>query len=369
MVMCEGMSDPADFTGYQVALWREIATDLGLQETKDWVFSCVDWNMMLEDLANANGSCSFGAAGVEVISANIDLGFKFSWPIYKSGYHILVAAADDGGVWSFTQAFHWSVWLLLGVTAIGVSLLITAVECMTHGNKVNKRGLRGWSWYTTAKLVQNTVQVGDPHTWASKVLVLGYAALTVVMVHLFTASTAGIMTAKNLANDIKGVDDLAGKTVQTWEGYMTSLRDTSYDAVGLPWDTNADTAAFVDNLRSHRYQALVLDTATIMDMASHAEHCDLFPVGGAFQTFDLSIAFPPDAPDGLISNVSTSMVRLQTEGAVLDELERVFMHGETVGKMADIYGKGLDNAHTCADALSDDAAGGQRVDTVIHFKQ
>lgn len=62
-VMCEGMSDPADFTGYQVALWREIATDLGLQETKDWVFSCVDWNMMLEDLANANGSCSFGAAG------------------------------------------------------------------------------------------------------------------------------------------------------------------------------------------------------------------------------------------------------------------------------------------------------------------
>lgn len=53
----------------------------------------------------------------------------------------------------------------------------------------------------------------------------------------------------------------------------------------------------------------------------------------------------------------------------MDELERVFMHGETVGKMADIYGKGLDNAHTCADALSDDAAGGQRVDTVIHFKQ
>jgi ABC-type amino acid transport substrate-binding protein len=63
-VMCEDMADPAAFTGYQVALWREIAQDLGLQETNDWVFSCVDWNMMIEDLASPNGSCSFGAAGV-----------------------------------------------------------------------------------------------------------------------------------------------------------------------------------------------------------------------------------------------------------------------------------------------------------------
>jgi hypothetical protein len=62
-VMCEGMTDPADFTGYQVALWREIAHDLGLQETEDWLFSCVDWNMMIKDLASPNGSCSFGAAG------------------------------------------------------------------------------------------------------------------------------------------------------------------------------------------------------------------------------------------------------------------------------------------------------------------
>jgi hypothetical protein len=76
-------------------------------------------------------------------------------------------------------------------------------------------------------------------------------------------------------------------------------------------DTNADTAAFVENLRTHRYQALVLDTATIMDMAAHAENCDLFPIGGAFQKFDLSVAFPQDAPDCFISNVSASMVRLQ----------------------------------------------------------
>jgi hypothetical protein len=41
---------------------------------------------------------------------------------------------------------------------------------------------------------------------------------------LLAATTASSMTAKNLSNDIKGVNDLAGKTVQTWEGYMSSLR-------------------------------------------------------------------------------------------------------------------------------------------------
>jgi hypothetical protein len=135
-------------------------------------------------------------AGVEVISANIDLGLKFSWPIYRSGYQILVAAAAGGGVWSFTQAFHWSVWLLLGATAVGVSILITAFECITHGNKVNKRGLRGWSWYTTAKMVQTPAHVGDPHTWASKVLVLGYASVMLAMVHLFTGGRLAGLSRK-----------------------------------------------------------------------------------------------------------------------------------------------------------------------------
>jgi hypothetical protein len=60
---------------------------------------------------------------------------------------------------------------------------------------------------------------------------------------------------------------------------------------------------------------------------------------------------------------------MQTESAVLDELERVFMHGEIKGKMADVYGKGLSNAHTCADALVNDADGGHHTDTVIYFAQ
>jgi hypothetical protein len=44
------------------------------------------------------------AAGVEVSLPNIVAGLKFSWPIYKSGFHVLIASAvEEGGIWAFAQ--------------------------------------------------------------------------------------------------------------------------------------------------------------------------------------------------------------------------------------------------------------------------
>lgn len=62
MVMCAGMEGVKDFGGYQVALWRAIAKDLGWEETS-WTFKCMDWSEMIDDLVSSNGSCSLAAAG------------------------------------------------------------------------------------------------------------------------------------------------------------------------------------------------------------------------------------------------------------------------------------------------------------------
>lgn len=91
--------------------------------------------------------------------------------------------------------------------------------------------------------------MGDPRTWASRVLVLGWAFLVVIMVHLFTggwcvcglaatrlcyvtthtvtlpppippsktATTASKLTMQRLANDISDKSDLPGKAVESWE--------------------------------------------------------------------------------------------------------------------------------------------------------
>jgi hypothetical protein len=127
---------------------------------------------------------------VEVSLSNILLGLKFSWPIYKSGFHVLIASAvEQGGTWAFAEAFHLSVWVVLGATAITVSFLVTVAEAFTYGNHANRKGLRGWSWYSMGKMVQVPTHVGDPKTWASKVLILGYAFLALIIVSLSAAST------------------------------------------------------------------------------------------------------------------------------------------------------------------------------------
>lgn len=76
-------------------------------------------------------------------------------------------------------------------------------------------------------------------------------------------------------------------------------------------DTDADSQALLDNLRSHKYQALVLDTPVVQYLAATSSQCDLYPVGDSWETFDLAVAFPPDAPDGMVANVSASILRLQ----------------------------------------------------------
>jgi hypothetical protein len=58
-------------------------------------------------------ACNLYAAGVEVSLPNIVAGLKFSWPIYKSGFHVLIASAvEEGGIWAFAQVSRgcYSVW-------------------------------------------------------------------------------------------------------------------------------------------------------------------------------------------------------------------------------------------------------------------
>jgi hypothetical protein len=59
-----------------------------------------------------------------------------------------------------------------------------------------------------------------------------------------------------------------------------ACRKYSIDATPVPWENDVDTAAMLDNLRTHKFQALVLDSPVVQYFAAQAEQCDLFPIGG-----------------------------------------------------------------------------------------
>jgi len=80
-------------------------------------------------------------------------------------------------------------------------------------------------------------------------------------------------------------------------------------------ESDDDTLAFIQNLRNGTYKALVLDApVTAYLVATMNDQCDLFAVGEPFETFDIAISFPPDAPDQMVADVSRWVVRLQVGG-------------------------------------------------------
>jgi uncharacterized membrane protein (DUF2068 family) len=53
---------------------------------------------------------------------------KFSWPIYKSGFKVMISSKiHKKGMWAFASAFNWTVWLALGSTAVYMGFTIAAV--------------------------------------------------------------------------------------------------------------------------------------------------------------------------------------------------------------------------------------------------
>lgn len=319
--MCDPTQDQSTYTGYQVELFRTIAQDLGWSPS-DYFFSCLDWTPMISDLTDPMGSCYLAAAGVEVSVENLAMGIQFSWPIYKNGLSVVISGhVEKGGIWAFTNAFHWSLWLTMGGTAVAVALLCQAIEWLTHREANRNKGLSGWLYICFSSVMEYSSHVGDPKSWATRLIMLAYAFLVLIVVNLYTASSAAYLTQQKLDNSISSKADLPGKSVETWTNYVSLVQKYSINAVGLRWDNDDDTLVLFDNIKNGLYKALILDTPVVDYYVAKDPSCELFSVGGSFETFNLALAFSPDTNLSEIKRYTQSIVKLQQNNATLDYLE------------------------------------------------
>ncbi|KAF6257204.1 ligand-gated ion channel-domain-containing protein [Scenedesmus sp. NREL 46B-D3] len=324
--------------GYQVELFRMLAQEVGWEDG-DYAFTCMKYSDMLEDLKSPTGLCSLSAAGVEVSVDNLASNLKFSWPTYKSGLRVMISAhLQQGSTWAFSQVFHrtvwlalgatavavfhWTVWLALGGTAVAVGFLVALIEWATPSRQGEvKKGWQAWSWYSLSRLVHVLSHVGDPSADASRILMLGYGFLVLVMVSMYTATSASRITAEKLVHPVHGKKDLPGREVWTWSRYTTNLLDHhGIAATGRDWNGEADKDAMIAELRAGAYDALVLDAPVLeYTVGTNADF------GEPFETFSLALAFPADFNDSSVFEFSASIVRLQTYQGALDMLENVYV--------------------------------------------
>ena len=133
------------------------------------------------------------------------------------------------------------------------------------------------------------------------------------------STTTANITAVTLNSRIRGVQDLPGKLVGTWDlagdgpDYMQLLQRYGVAAVGFPWADAADESAMFEALRNGTIDALVLDASTLLHRAANT--CDIYVVGDGFDPFDQGIVLPEGAnATALLGEVDRALVSLREGG-------------------------------------------------------
>ena len=264
----------------------------------------------------------------------------------------MTSVKDHGNsLFSFANAFSTTVWLATVATALAIGFVVWFVDWLmmqpTPGApaKENPVSLPTIYLKESPPIIENnnsnksdedlqetetmTLHL-DSYVWSSlgrgmqtrdmlasslpgNVLILGYAFFMLVIVTLFTASTTANITATRLQTVIRGIQDLPGKQVATWEGYLPTLQRIGINAIGLPWETSGDELDMMYLIMNGTYQALVLEYNFLQTMTSTS--CNLTLVGDKFALSDQAVAFRVGLSNPeLINAYNDALIKLRELG-------------------------------------------------------
>ncbi|KAI8469138.1 MAG: hypothetical protein J3K34DRAFT_522411 [Monoraphidium minutum] len=151
----------------------------------------------------------------------------------------------------------------------------------------------------------------------AQIILFTYGVLIILIIALCTAGTAARLTTMQVNGNILGREDLPGKVVGTWEGYVGRLADHGITAVGMPWLNGANEEAMLRHLRGGEIQALVLDADVVDYLAS--TQCDLVAVGAPFSIVDVGIGLALEMPRDLEADLN-SVIRDDIRKGIIERL-------------------------------------------------
>ena len=137
MVYCDPETPWTEWSGYEVEVFKRVATIIGIQpEQMTW--KCMAWTHMLNELQN-NTVCDIAAAGIPVTTESLKMGLQFSVPTFTNGLAIAVSSSyQEASMWAFTAAFSWGVWVAIIGTSMLVGLVVFGIDAIEMGVRKNK---------------------------------------------------------------------------------------------------------------------------------------------------------------------------------------------------------------------------------------
>ena len=313
-VFCAGLDNPLQWSGYEIDLFRAVMPLMGW--TYDMLeFRCLDWDEM-EDLLINTEECDIVTAGESPEQSLTDEGVLFSVATMDSGLGILVRAETSStSIWYFFSAMSVAVWLALLGTAVLIGIVIWIFE-------VGTRSLTKETKYSTDLVyssLNRPIGHGDRQVLSlpSNLTFLIWNFTGFIVMALYCANLTSNLTISQIQSDVRGVEDLGGRSVGSWTDYVDDLqKDYKVYAKEYPWDNKEDEKVMLNALVQGEIDALVLDYPTLAALDS--ANCKTKLVPTQFSLFDFAVAFPASAANrtNLIRDYNYALRNLKEYGTV-----------------------------------------------------
>jgi polar amino acid transport system substrate-binding protein len=273
--------------GLSIDLWNEIARRMHIE------FS---WTVLPTQAAllgaMERGDADVAIAAITMIPEREKI-VDFSVAYFDSGLQIIVRAQNESSLMAALQSVPWwAIGQLVGISIVIVLILANLILLIDRKRdpafqKPYLRALGEGLWVTM--LIIATGEHGErdaPGVW-KRILVPAMWLIGVVLIAQLTATVTSSQTVARLQSNIRGPDDLPGKSIGTVPGTIAA---DYLNQRGIPF-VNVNTAA--DGMRmlmQGEVQAIVYDAPTLQYWAAKRGNGALAVVGPVFRPEKYGVA-------------------------------------------------------------------------------
>jgi polar amino acid transport system substrate-binding protein len=310
-------SDPP--AGFSIDLWNEVARRMRVDFA---------WNVVLSE-SELLKAIERGEADVAIAAITMTPGREkvvdFSHPYFDSGLQIMVRAQDESAFLTTLRLIPWRAIGELFAAAIIILFLLANVLWLIERRRNRDfptgylRAIGEGLW--GAMLIIATGEHGDRNApgVAKRVTVASMWLIGVVLIAQLTATVTSSQTLQRLQSNIRGPNDLPGKTIASVPG---SIAGDYLTQRGVPFVSVSYGPDGIRMLTEGEVQAVVFDAPTLQYWAARQGNAAVQVVGPIFRPEKYGIAVAEGSP--LRKQINEALLEIYDSGAYEEIYSRWF---------------------------------------------
>ncbi|KAM0859777.1 hypothetical protein ACQ4PT_046971 [Festuca glaucescens] len=200
-------TDPNSITGYSIDIFEASVRTLHPSPCYDY---CVFQGTYDELVGNVSSGMYAAAVGDVTITAERVSGIDFTMAYTQSGVYMLVLAEDEPNTvrWTFVEPLNWKLWFASLVFFFYTGFALWMIE-LPRNQEYQGSSLRQCS--TALYFVFSTLTFSHGQSIRSplsKIVVVIWCFVVLILVQSYTASLSSMLTAKRLRPFVKDLDQL-----------------------------------------------------------------------------------------------------------------------------------------------------------------